>query len=387
MPDGRVADPPIHTTPGATHPLVERRGRRTGPIVAGRHDDRTGARTVGFAPMNNYWAFLPMRASTELLGDADALRARIDEDGYLYLPQVLDRDKIQRLRDEMLQVLDKGGWLIGGRFLSQALSVQFPVREGDDAFAVVYDEVQKLESLHALAHDEALVAIMRQVVGPTAFPHPLKIARLAFPMNHEVSTPPHQDFPNNQGTTSLTASWIPVGDCSRKLGGLAVLRGSNRYGVLPLGHHPGAGNRQALVPDEMLEELRWVTTDYEIGDVLLFPSTTVHASLNNETDSMRLSVDFRYQLEGEPLTPIVLEPHFQRITWEDVYEGWERTDYQYYWRDLDYEVVPFESIPLARGEAGDLSEDEVWRHLLRQEARHKQRLARLTDAGIIEPST
>jgi ectoine hydroxylase-related dioxygenase (phytanoyl-CoA dioxygenase family) len=334
--------------------------------------------------MNNYWAFLSMRSSADLLDDQNALRERLDEDGYLYLPQVLDPDRIQRLRDELLRILDGAGWLIGGKFLAQALSVQFPVREGDDDFAAVYDQIQRLESFHALAHDERLSAIMQRVLGPSAFPHPLKIARLAFPMNHEVSTPPHQDFPNNQGTPSLTAAWIPVGDCPRKMGGLAVLRGSNKYGVLPLGHHPGAGNRQALVPEQMLEELRWVTTDFEMGDLLLFPSTTVHASLNNETDSMRLSVDFRFQLEGERLTPPVLEPHFQRLTWDDVYEGWTSTELQYYWRDLSYELVPFEHYEVTTGPPPEMPDAEVWAHLLRQEARHNRRLERLADSGFRE---
>jgi ectoine hydroxylase-related dioxygenase (phytanoyl-CoA dioxygenase family) len=334
--------------------------------------------------MNNYWAFLPMRSSADLIGDPDALRARMQEDGYLYLPRVLDPELVHALRRDVLQVLDANGWLIGGPYLDQALSVQFPVREGDDEFAVVYDQVQRLESFHALAHDEALLAVMRLVVGPTAFPHPLKIARFAFPMNHEVSTPPHQDFPNNQGTPRLTASWIPLGECTMNQGGLAVLRGSHRYGVLPLGHHPGAGNRQAMIPDQMLEDLRWVTTDYEAGDVLLFLSTTVHAALNNETDSMRLSVDFRYQIEGEPLTPIVLEPHFQRLSWDDIYQGWEHTELQYYWRDLDYPVVPFIDYAVVTVPPPEMPEHEVWRHLLQQEARHDQRLKRLADAGFVE---
>lgn len=335
--------------------------------------------------MNNYWALLPMRASSDLIGDREALRARMAEDSYLYLPQVLDPGRVQALRDRMLAVLLENEWIVGGPYLSQALSVTFPKRENDDDFATVYDQLQKVEELHALAHDPALVSIMEQVVGPTAFPHPLKIARIAFPHNHEVSTPPHQDYPNNQGTEELTATWIPVGDTPAAQGSLAVLRGSHRYGVLPLAHHPGAGNRQAVLPDEMRETLHWVTTDFAMGDVLLFPSTTVHASLNNETDSVRLSVDYRYQREGQPLTPIVLEPHFQRLTWDDVYEGWSSDELQYYWRDLDYEVVPFEDIPLAvLPPESELGEAEIWRHLLRMEARHGRRLDRLAEAGITD---
>ena len=199
-----------------------------------------------------------------------------------------------------------------------------------------------------------------------------------------------------------------MGDCPRDLGGLAVLRGSHRYGVLPLAVHPGAGNRQAIVPTEMLEQLRWVTTDFSIGDVLLFPSMTVHAALHNATEfNMRVSVDFRYQPEGAPLTEIILHPHFQRLDWDEIYAGWSSTEHQYYWRDLSYEVVPFETFPVRglpfQGEvvlgeglafedalreqvlAGDvvLSEED-WRNVLTIEARREAREGRQAERRAAE---
>ena len=292
--------------------------------------------------MNNYWAFLPMRASNGLLGDDAALRARMDEDGYLLFRQVLDAERLTELRRAMLRALAGVGWIREGSDLMSGVTIAHPCREGEEAFLDGCEAVQRLEAFHAMAHDEGLLTIMRQVRGPSAFPHPLKIARLSFPEHYEVSTPPHQDYPNNQGTPDLTAAWIPVGDCPAELGGLAVLRGSHHYGMLPLDRHMAAGNRCAVVPEPMLEELRWVTTDFRLGDVLLFPAMTVHAALHNTSEfHMRLSVDFRYQLEGEALTPIALEPHFQSLTWEEIYREWSSTDLQYYWRDLDYRVEPF----------------------------------------------
>ena len=152
----------------------------------------------------------------------------LDEDSYLYLPGLLDADRVLALRHDMVEVLAARHWLRNDEYLMDAISIIPPLREGEDQFLEAYDAVQKLEAFHTLAHDPALLDLMRAVVGPTAFPHPLKIARLSFPGNYEVSTPPHQDYPNNQGTEKLLASWIPVGDCSIELGGLAVLRGSHR---------------------------------------------------------------------------------------------------------------------------------------------------------------
>ena len=61
--------------------------------------------------MDYEWAFLPMEASNDLLGDHEALRARLDSDGYLFFSQVLDREKIQHLRQRMLVTLRECGWL------------------------------------------------------------------------------------------------------------------------------------------------------------------------------------------------------------------------------------------------------------------------------------
>jgi Phytanoyl-CoA dioxygenase (PhyH) len=336
--------------------------------------------------MNNYWAFLPMRSSNDLLGDGHALRARFAEDSYLYFERILDPELITDLRRRILKALHACGWIEGPPLLMKGIATASPVREGDDAYATTYDEVQKLEEFHTLAHNDTLMALMRDVVGDTAFPHPLKVARLGFPAYYEVSTPPHQDYPNNQGTPNLTAAWVPVGDCPRDLGGLAILRGSHRYGVLPLETHLGPGNRRAMLPEEMLEELRWVTTDYSIGDVLVFGAMTVHASLHNASEFfMRISVDFRYQQEGEALTPICLQPHFQRLSWADIYEGWKSDRFQYYWKDLDYDVVPFEPLPLA-DHPDEVAKDEIADFVAferRRDARFERRMTRL--AALLDP--
>src|SRR5687768_7143962 len=142
--------------------------------------------------MNNYWAFAPMTDSSDLCDDADALRERMDEDGYLYVRGLLDPDRVMAVRGEILAILAEHGWIAGGKRLERARAVGTPWREGDDEYFDVYDELQKLESFHTLAHDDRLLGVMRAVVAETAFPHPLKVARLVFPSNPTVTTPPHQ---------------------------------------------------------------------------------------------------------------------------------------------------------------------------------------------------
>ncbi len=326
--------------------------------------------------MNNRFAFAEMVDSQDLLGDHDALRDRLDTDGYLYLRQVLDRDRIRELRRGILSVTEALGWTEAGALPASQRCIVAPLREEDDEFIQGYQQIQRLQTFHELGHDPALMAIMASVLGAGAFAHPLKIARLSFPDHYEASTPPHQDYPNNQGDPQLTAAWIPAADMPPELGGLAVLRGSHRWGVLPLAGHIGAGNRCAVIPPDMREECRWVTTDFAMGDVLLFPSQTVHASLHNASEFfMRLSVDFRYQAPGRALTPGCLEPHFQQLTWDEIYQGWDSERYQYYWRDLDYQVVPFEPLSIEGGGGMELSKEDFG-EIIRYENRVKARTAR-----------
>ena len=321
--------------------------------------------------MNNYWAFADMTVSNDLLADREALRARLEDEGYLYFRGLIEPDRIIALRRDILEILAARGWILGGVKLGEAEARGMPVREGDEEYFTAYDELQNLESFHALAHDGDLLAAVREALGETAFPHPLKVARLVFPSEPEVSTPPHQDFLNNQGTPQLTAAWIPLGDCPMKQGTLAVLRGSHRYGVLPLEFSLGPGNRQAVVPNELRDRLTWVTNDFSAGDVLLFRSLTVHASLHNATGRLRLSVDFRYQCEGEEASDLVLQPHFGRQSWEQIYAGWQSDEFKYYWRDLDFPIVPYDRTPFGSGEP-DLDElkqvlaYEHWRELRHQ---------------------
>jgi len=46
---------------------------------------------------------------------------------------------------------------------------------------------------------------------------------------------------------------------------------------------------------------RWLTTDYQLGDLLVFGMYTMHASMDNHTNRLRLSTDTRYQLASEPV--------------------------------------------------------------------------------------
>jgi ectoine hydroxylase-related dioxygenase (phytanoyl-CoA dioxygenase family) len=260
----------------------------------------------------------------------------------LFFRNIIPRDILLDLRDQVTQILADEGWIEGGEKRMLAQAIRRPLREGQPKFFKAHDRIIKLEALHSLAHESNLMNVMRQALGSTVFPHPLSIVRLIFPDSPELATPPHQDYPNNQGTPNLTAAWMPLADCAIEDGSLAVMEGSHKFGVLPLKFHLGAGNRRAVLNKDVLS-CRWVGADFKAGDIVLFPSLTVHKAMENHNlERMRLSVDFRYQLEGEALTEGCLQPHFNRVSWEDIYRDWKSDKFKYYWRDKAYVEAPWD---------------------------------------------
>ncbi len=294
----------------------------------------------------------PFDDASALLSDPPALRQQFERDGYVYVRQLLDGDLLLNLRRQIVKICEECGWLKPGSDPMDAVSWTSPKVEGEEDYFDAYDRIQRLQDFHALAHEPPVMQLMRGLLGDTAFPHPLSIARLVFPESQEWSTPPHQDYVNNQGTEKLYACWIPLSDCPLSLGSISVLRGSHRLGLQPVEYALGAGHRQTSLSPQA-RSMDWVASDFKLGDVIAFHSLTIHRALPNDTDRMRLSVDFRYQAEGEDTTERCLRPHFEREEWEDIYRGWDREDLKYYWRNKRYNIVPWNT------ELGKLPDDHL----------------------------
>lgn len=304
--------------------------------------------------MTENWTEL--RVSNDAENDPDELQRRLGEDGYLFFRRLQDPDKLTTLRREMLTVMQEGGWLAAGSDpLDGIADLDARCTEGDVEYTDVYHQVYKLESFHRAAHWPEVTGRVAAIMGRAAMPLPQKVARLWFPQFTKHTTPTHQDYVHFQGSFDTLTCWAPVGDCPRELGGLAVLRGSHKVADV-LDHHfsLGAGSLNLDPGDHQnLDDLEWQSTDFAIGDSLIFPALTVHKALPNiTTDRLRVSLDNRYHPVGEPLAEHMLAPHlniFNQLTWDDVYEGWESDELKYYWHEIDNPVVARDMAFLDKG--------------------------------------
>jgi ectoine hydroxylase-related dioxygenase (phytanoyl-CoA dioxygenase family) len=306
--------------------------------------------------------------SSELLHDPGAMKQRFDRDGYVYLSGLVDTGPLLELKRQIVAICDDCGWLKPGVEPMTATTWTAPKVEGEEEYFQVYDRIQRLQDFHGLAHDPAVITLMQSLLGETAFPHPLSIARLVFPESQEWSTPPHQDFVNNQGTKDLYACWIPLSDCPKSMGSLAVLEGSHKLGLLPVEYSLGAGHRQTSMPAEAAS-MQWLSSDFKLGDVIAFHSLAIHRALPNDTNRMRISVDYRYQAEGDEMIERCLRPHFEREGWPEIYQDWSREELKYYWEDKNITTVPFDAT------LGDLPDDHLSTAIKLQRSFNKSRAA------------
>jgi ectoine hydroxylase-related dioxygenase (phytanoyl-CoA dioxygenase family) len=258
-----------------------------------------------------------LRDSTALLGDVAALRERMAEDGYLLLRRLFPREVITEGRRELCEKLSTAG-LIDRRYpLTEAIF------SGDTSQAEAMDRwafakyLRTGEALRRICHGPDILALMERFLGgePLAFSY-------IWVRNNRVgrSTPVHFDWVfMSRGTPRLYTAWIPYGDVPLHEGPLAVLGGSHTVDELQrtygsydvdrdkLWHNEGHRYRDGWLTKEPAVAQRqlggrWLTTDFEAGDLLLFGMFMIHCAIDNKSpeNRIRLSTDSRYQLASEP---------------------------------------------------------------------------------------
>lgn len=128
-----------------------------------------------------------------------------------------------------------------------------------------------------------------------------------------------------RGTHTLLTAWTPISEIPLDVGGLMILERSHRHerlnrnyalkdvdqfcankrGDVYTGLGGGGNIRQygwlTDKPVKLRENLggRWLTAGYSAGDLLIFTMNTIHASIDNQSNRIRLSSDSRYQPANE----------------------------------------------------------------------------------------
>ena len=269
-------------------------------------------------------SFGELHDSADAVDDFDELRRRFDLDGYLYLPGLLDRETLLAARRKMLEGLAE----------REFVNLDCPLMDGVAKREVAVSAIsmnglsKKNEPLHRALFGGPMIAFYERFLGGPVRPLDFTWHRVKT-SGTETATSPHYDIVfMGRGTKNLYTSWTPLGDIPKQMGGLMILENSHRleeikatYGQIDVDvycsnapdaaeiesgrkrwRHAGVGlyAEDAIAVGQELKR-RWLTTDYQLGDLLVFSMYTMHASTDNHTDRLRLSTDTRYQLASEPV--------------------------------------------------------------------------------------
>ena len=270
-----------------------------------------GLTSHGFPVNTRPEVFGELRTSNAILDDPAALHERMDQDGYLFLRDVLDRDLIMRARRELLEKLATIGEIDCNYPLLDAVSSGESLRSTVDIKAFLHD-LRTGPQLRQLAHTGAVIDFYTHFLGGPVLPFTYIWVR---PVRPGRATGCHIDWVYmGRGTRNLYTSWIPIGDVPVEDGTLMILEGSHKkdetlrhYRALDVDRDQDtrySGGWFGKDPMAVREQVggRWLTTAMHAGDMLLFTPFTMHCSLDNQSpqNHLRLSSDTRYQLASEP---------------------------------------------------------------------------------------
>ena len=291
--------------------------------------------------------------SSTLVDQPRFLRKKLEDDGYLFLRGFFKRKDVLEARKVVTDRLMKGGFLDEDYPPEEAMVKNIKIANAHSAFRPTGDAdslkmynpddlTRDNQPLLDLIYKGKLKHFYESFFGKPVLHYNYTWFRAVSP---GMGTPPHCDMVYmGRGTPNLLTTWVPLGDTPLQVGGLMILENSHKqadrlrkYLSRDVDEYCVNGaNAEKLESGEMLHEWnghlakdpvslreklggRWLTAEFQAGDILIFTRRTVHASLDNQSKRIRLSTDLRYQPADEPMderyaveNPVPYAPDFKK---------------------------------------------------------------------------
>ncbi|MDR6884817.1 phytanoyl-CoA dioxygenase family protein [Bacillus sp. 3255] len=235
-----------------------------------------------------------LRSSNDVLDDPEALRGRMEEDGYLLIRGFHGRDAVLRARTSILEKMALMGKL------DRDTQLEDGVMADGSRTIFMGGTNEDLPALLDVLNGERIMCFFDRFLGEASLTYHYKWLRA---VGRGDFTGAHYDIVYmGRGTHNVYTVWSPLGDVSYEMGGLAICLGSHRFEALKQSYGTKDSDRDGIGhytddPLVITEKFggQWATTEFQAGDVLIFGMFLMHCSLENTTNQYRLSVDARYQ--------------------------------------------------------------------------------------------
>lgn len=242
--------------------------------------------------MSNVLSVARFQDSTTLIDQPLALRNQAEQDGYVFLRDLLPRRRVEALRDVALKSCAELGWLAPDNPPGDVLAkTHLGLGASDDPryHAFLAQVIPSME-FAVLGENPTLLSVVAAVSGSSVKRRHADICRVFSPDSDQYTTLPHQDHHYLGGPDPGWTVWIPLVNCPLSHGPLAVVRASHRRGLQA---HRDDGKAKYIAEPDMENDL--VSGDMVPGDAVIFHGRTIHLALPNRSGSrLRLSADFRY---------------------------------------------------------------------------------------------
>lgn len=235
----------------------------------------------------------PFDDARALLGAPDALRAKAEALGYLYLPGVLPTDVVAAMRAFVRHIADSHGWTqpdaSNPPTIKGVPGAKLSGRGWDDPRWVDMQTALRLSpEFDLLAEDATIHSVLQTLMGEPAARATANYAWLKLPGSPEHTTRPHQDLFYLPKSPRMWTVWVPMVDNPEELGPLGVVPASSRMGLL---HHASP-----FVGIEDTRDLEWHSQAVRCGDLVIFDALAIHCAWSNMSPTdVRLSADIRYE--------------------------------------------------------------------------------------------
>jgi len=237
---------------------------------------------------------------------------QLEQDGYLFLRNLHDPARVEAARLEVLTRLSEVGEvsLPVENGIASNTSRRREIYPGAADLGAFWRSVSDGEAVRAVINGTRIIAAMNRL-----FEEPSSHFTFAWlrTMTAGRASPLHIDHPYmNRGSQRLVTCWSPLCPIEMSDGPLYILENSHNWADIRQlfeGHDVDRDpNRPGHIEESPIalarsKNSRLLTSDFSLGDCLVFGMFTVHGSFDNNSQNgrIRLSCDTRFQPAAEAM--------------------------------------------------------------------------------------
>lgn len=293
----------------------------------------------GTLPIDGQYV-VPMTPSNHVFHDPVALRQQLDEDGYIYLKNLVPRDAVRAAYVDICRQLERNKWW------SKDVENQMIARDGfmfgaasPPAGAILPPPVEPFhitEKVSRACYGPSIVAAVRHLFGGGA--ECMNYNSMDLIQTGESSGFYMPSVYMNQGTKLVLTCWVALHDMPFNVGGIVCSRGSNtNLNFMKVRETYGAHEVETgdICGDGCLTwdpadvwnlgqgECPIATASFEPGDVVFTTVYTMQGFSTNLSKQWRISAQSRWVMHGDD---VGCDPRFKPINIEGGSSGERPTE-------------------------------------------------------------